>query len=102
MGFERWGYKFEGAFTDPERLEPQSGVYVIWCKTDDTWTVIDVGESADVKRRVKTHDRAAQWGCLCSGMLYYSAIYTPNLQQPGRREIETAIRAQTKPPCGDW
>lgn len=102
MDFESWGYHFEGAFADPEQLESRSGVYVIWCESGESWAVIDVGESADVKQRVKTHDREPQWKRHCNGTLYYSATYTANLQQSGRREIEAAIRAQAKPPCGDW
>lgn len=57
MGFERWHYNFEGAWTDPNNLEAKSGVYVIWCKVGDNWTVLDVGESSDVKNRVLAHDR---------------------------------------------
>ena len=54
MSFERWGYTFEGAWTDPSNLESRSGVYVIWCKTGEDWKVLDVGESHDVSVRA-TH-----------------------------------------------
>jgi len=101
MAFESWGHTFEGAFTGPGNLEARSGVYVIWCRTGETWKVIDVGESSDVRARVLGHDRKDCWNRNCSGTLYYSATYTPHLQQAGRVEIEKAIRAVAKPPCGD-
>ncbi len=101
MSFERWGYTFEGAWTDPNSLESRSGIYVIWCKTGESWKVLDVGESNDVKNRVLNHDREDCWERNCSGTIYYSAMYTPNLQQEGRRKIEQVIRAATNPPCGE-
>ena len=101
MGFEMWGYQFDGAYTSPDSLESRSGVYVIWCKNGDNWTVLDVGESADVKERVSNHERADCWERNCSGTIYYSVTYTPNLQQSGRKEIEQKIRDLTNPPCGD-
>ena len=101
MGFERWGYQFEGAWTDPNNLEPRSGVYVIWCKTRENWSVLDVGESHDVKNRVLNHGRKTDWERYCQGTIYYSATYTPNLQQAGRVQIEQRIRTLINPPCGE-
>jgi hypothetical protein len=101
MGFERWGYQFEGAWSDPENLESRSGVYVVWCRSGEIWTVLDVGESQDVKDRILNHDRSDFWSRYCNGTIYYSATYTPNLQQTGRQEIEQYIRNQTNPPCGN-
>jgi len=101
MSFQRWGHTVEGAWADENKLESRSGVYVIWCKSGDNWKVLDVGESHDVKNRVLTHDRKSCWKKNCSGVIYYSAIYTPNLQQEGRKKVEQAIRAAEKPPCGE-
>ena len=103
MAFDRWGYTFEGAFTAPSNLEARSGVYVIWCKkADGSWIVLDVGESHDVRARVLSHDRKDCWNDECTGgTIYYSATYTPNLQQAGRIQVEQAIRQQANPRCGD-
>lgn len=100
MPFERWGYQFEGAYTSRDSLRPISGVYVIWCENGDVWTVLDVGEAADVKERVKNHDRTDCWAQNCSGTIYYSATYTPNLEEAGRMQIEQEIRNSADPPCG--
>lgn len=102
MSFERWGYTLEGAWTDPSNLENRSGIYVIWCKSGDSWSVIDVGESHEVKDRVLNHDRKDCWERQCKSIIYYSVIYTPNLQQAGRKEIEQKIRNLTNPPCGEY
>lgn len=100
MPFEYWGYQFEGAYTSCEYLRSRSGVYVIWCENEGKWTVLDVGEAADVKERVKNHDRTDCWAQNCSGIICYSATYTPNRQQTKRIEIEERIRKLTNPPCG--
>ena len=101
MSFDWRGYKWEGAFTDPNDLEERSGIYVIWCKNGDNWKVIDIGESHNVKERVQKHDRAPDWKTHCRGTLYYAAHYTPRLQQAGRMEIEKELRRLVNPPCGD-
>ena len=101
MNFDRWGYEFDGAYESPDSLQARSGVYVIWCRNGDNWTVLDVGEAADVKDRIMTHDRADCWSRKCSGTIYYSATYTPDLQQVGRMEIEQRIRLLADPLCGE-
>lgn len=100
MGFERWGYQFDGAYPSLESLDSRSGVYVIWCNKGEIWTILDVGEASNVKDRLSNHERADCWRRHCSGTIYYSATYTPNLQQPGRIAIEKRIRDLTNPPCG--
>jgi len=101
MGFQKWGYDFEGAWTNPDNLESRSGIYVIWCKIGENWKVLDVGESHDVKARVLNHDRMECWKRYCNETIYYSVTYTPHLQQTGRQEIEQRIRQIANPPCGE-
>jgi len=92
--FERWGHWIRGVWADPAKLEPRSGVYVIWCKSGAVGSVLDIGESQDVRERVLDHDLRDCWNRNCSGTVHYSAIYTPDLHQPGRKEIEQHIRRQ--------
>ena len=100
MPFEHWGYQFEGAYKSRDSLKSRSGVYVIWCENGGEWTVLDVGEAADVKERVKNHDRDNCWKSNCSGTIYYTATYTPNLQPEERTKIEQKIRNLANPLCG--
>ena len=101
MSFDEWGYHFEGPFRDPNSFESRSGVYVIWFLCGETWTVLDVGESEDVKNCVINHSRKPCWVQHNAGILCYTVTYTPNLDQAGRFGIELRIRELVKPPCGD-
>ena len=101
MPFEHWGYQFEGAYSSSDLLKSKPGVYVIWCESDNKWTVIDVGEAADVKKRVQNHDRARCWGKKCGGTVYYSATYQPASDREERLRIEQEIRDKAEPMCGE-
>ncbi len=100
MAFEHWGYTFEGAWPNPNNLEPRPGVYVIWCRTGTTWSVLDAGESQDVKTAVLSHPRSEEWKKKCAGQMFFAATYTPSLEQAGRKEIEQKIRQISHPTCG--
>jgi hypothetical protein len=95
----RW--QFEGSYSQTSNLYDRSGVYAILDRRrDGNYYVIDVGESATVKTRVETHDRADCWARNQQGTLAVAVLYTPNLQQPGRRTIEQVLRSQYAPVCG--
>ena len=99
MTFERWGCTFDGAYASPDQLGNRGGVYVVWCKRNGYWPVVDVGESDEVRDRLKNHERADCWGRECErGTLYYAATYEDSEER--RLAIEHRIRAAVKPPCG--
>jgi hypothetical protein len=101
MSFQRWSYDFDGAYTSSDQLRPIAGVYVVWCRVGDRWTVLDVGETDDVRGRLNNHERAGCWRRNCNGVIYYSATYTGTLNEEGRRNIEREIREAERPPCGE-
>lgn len=101
MSFERHGYTWDGAYTDRSRLQKRSGVYAVWCRTGESWSILDIGESHDVQERLLDHDREPQWKARCNGTLYFAATYTPGMQQAGRRQVEQRLRQIENPPCGD-
>ncbi len=101
MSSEYFGYPFEDLVSDPSQLKSRSGVYVIWCKSDGNLSVLDVGESQNVRERVMNHDRSDCWIRNCTGTINYSATYTPNKTEFERLFIEQDIRGQTNPPCGE-
>ncbi len=85
------GYEFD----DTSNLKDQSGVYVIL--TGDNRTVVDVGESGEVKTRVENHDRKACWqnnGGTRVAVLYIDSV-------PIRKNIADKVRQDYRPPCGD-
>ena len=94
-------YSFEGPYTSTENLQDKPGVYAIHCCIDSNYYLIDVGESTTVKSRIENHDRKDCWTRNCNGTLTVSVLYTPNIQQAGRKEIEQELRKQYNPPCGE-
>lgn len=84
-----------------DSLKDRSGVYTIECKREGKYYTIDAGESHGVKSRVENHDRKDCWKKYCkNGTITYTAYYTPNLQQAGRKKIEQEIRSEYNPDCG--
>lgn len=100
MAFEFLGYQFDGAYISADYLESSQGVYVIWCRCENEWTVLDVGESDNVREQIKNHERKSCWEKHCPCEIYYSATYTRNLSQSKRTDIKQEIRNKTDPPCG--
>lgn len=98
-GFDRWDYHFDGAYTDPKRLREAAGVYVIWCKADNQWIILDVGESDNVRERLNNHERFDCWEDNCSGTIYYSATYISDQQE--RLDLEQRIRNEEDVACGE-
>ncbi len=99
MGFERWGHQFDGAYDDPASLAAKAGVYVVWCKSGDSWSILDVGESSDVQFRLQNHDRESCWKRNCSGAIKYSATYISG--QDERLILEHKIRSSESVACGE-
>ncbi|RLC51138.1 MAG: hypothetical protein DRI23_05640 [Candidatus Cloacimonadota bacterium] len=93
-------YNFDGQYTNTNSLKDKSGVYVILCEKNKEYSVIDIGESANVKTRIESHDRADCWSKECNGNLAAAVLYTPNSGQAGRREIEQKLREEYNPSCG--
>lgn len=100
MPFEYLGYQFDGAYASPDSLESSPGVYVVWCRCEDKWYVLDVGESEDVRKRIRNHEREDCWKQQCPYEIFYSATYTPRLRETERVKIEQRIREQANPTCG--
>ena len=93
-------YSFEGPYTNTSSLQERSGIYAIHCYRSNAYYLIDVGELANVKNGVESHDRKDCWNKNCAGTLTVSVYYTPNSQAMGRQEIAKEIRNQYNPPCG--
>lgn len=96
-------YHAEGPFTTTGPLLERAGVYAILTKgiAGSSWSVVDIGESHNVKTRIANHDRSTCWNRHNRGTLACAVIYTPGQQQLGRIKIEQELRAQYSPSCGD-
>lgn len=92
-------FEFDGPHGSTDQLNQKSGTYVITTITvNQNHSVIDVGESGNVQRRVESHDRADQWKRHQQHGLYASAYYC---DERNRMALEKAIRSEYNPPCGD-
>lgn len=94
-------YTFNGPYSSPDSLHNQGGVYVIHCYRDEKYYRVDVGESGEIRDRVKNHDRKDCWEENCSGELRYSELLTPGKTQEERMAIEKTIRDERELLCGD-
>ena len=92
-------YTFEGPFESTFSIEDRSGIYAVLSHNGLRYDVVDIGESATVRSRIESHDRADCWARY--GGRYYAVYYTPFSQQPARKQIEQELRRQYNPPCGD-
>jgi len=99
MSFTRWGYEFDGSYSNEGMLEAKAGVYVIFCDPGNSWDILDVGESEDVVDRINNHDRRDGWFLNCNGAIRYSATYISDPEE--RRDLENRIRSQEKVICGE-
>jgi hypothetical protein len=65
---------FEGPFTSTDDLRSASGVYLIHYENmEGSYTRLDVGESANVKNRIESHDRENCWKRNTKGTITFGA-----------------------------
>lgn len=89
---------FHGPYTANDQLATVSGVYIITTATaNGQHTVIDVGESEDIKTRITNHDRTSQWRANAQNGLF--AWILPSDEEL-RMTIEQAHRLAYQPVCG--
>ncbi|MDF1871976.1 hypothetical protein [Vannielia sp.] len=99
MSINIGNYHAEGPFGNENYLQARSGVYVILGRkqTATNWSVVDIGESRDIRERVGNHDRALCWRGQGHAELAVAAIYA---DAQNRMVIERQLRTQFNPPCG--
>lgn len=100
MAINLKSYLFEGLYKDPALLQSQSGVYAILGRNpvDLDWTVLDLGESGDVREQVSCHDRREDWSRQSKKELACAAYYCSEVL---RVRVEQELRDHFNPPCGE-
>jgi len=86
-------YRFDGPYTDPEQLQPRAGAFVVWCKNNDTWDIVDVGESTDIQQRLLTHEDREHWTKVCNGTLLYTATYLEPDEETKRIRVQEYMKS---------
>jgi hypothetical protein len=96
------GYSFEGPYTNTASLAESAGVYAILTRAlpSQSWTVIDIGESGQVRSRIESHDRKNCWSRNSQGTLAVAVLYTPGWTSSQRSALESSLREQYAPACG--
>ncbi len=101
MSIQIGTYHFDGPFSSPGRIADRAGVYAVLDRhASGKSYVLDVGESATVRTRLETHDRADCWRRNAQGTIQYAVLYTPGSNQSKRKRIEDELRQQYSPTCG--
>ena len=96
------GYQFDGPYTQTDSFKDSAGIYAILTRGQATaqWTVLDIGESSQVKSRLTNHDRKDCWNRNNQGTLAGAVLYTPGWTDKQRCNLESSLRAKYTPTCG--
>ncbi|HVP90912.1 MAG TPA: hypothetical protein VMS75_06815 [Terriglobales bacterium] len=75
MGFEGWGYRFQGPVPLPDYLKPKPGVFIVWCVHDGAWDILDVGDADNIRNFLLVRDHFEDAGGDQPFKIFYSAAY---------------------------
>lgn len=94
-------YPFEGPHRSVKKIENIPGLFAVICKFVDTFYLLDVDYSDDVKKAILDHERRACWEKYRRGNIRYAVLYEQNFPSEAEEEIEKKIRHRYKKiPCG--
>jgi len=83
-----------------DMMEDYPGLYSVLCYCGGEHTMIDVGQSDDLKSAVENNGRKELWHQSCAETLLISAFYTYDMQESERKRLELEIRKQSDLPWG--
>ena len=84
---------FDGPHKDINKLRDQSGIYIIFHREEGRNSILDVGESKDVKKKFGQYDKKGIWTKYSSkGTLTVAVHYTKNIEDSIRIEIVKKIK----------
>jgi hypothetical protein len=94
-------YAFEGPFPNAASLKNSSGVYAVLTRAtvNDSYSVVDIGESGSVRDRVTNHDRQESWKRHAKAAGLSCAAYY--CDERSRMALEATLRGRYSPTCGD-
>jgi hypothetical protein len=98
INIDQWN--FTGPFSSTASVRNQSGTYVVLTRKPGTpdFSVVDVGESGDLRSRLENHDRDDCWRRNNAGELKVAVLYC---DQQSRMAVEAHLRRRFNPRCGD-
>ncbi len=94
------GHTFEGSYNHIQGFNGTiPAVYVIIDTYNNQNSVLDVGQTEDLNNRFPNHPRESCWNSHRTGSISLWILRIQNEQD--RLSIESQIRDQYNPPCGD-
>lgn len=95
-------YSFTGPYDPRGGFPSLPGVYVPACQSSTSqYRLIDVGETEDFSARLPNHDRAMCWHGNASGPISLWLHVMTNSSAADRRLVESYVRTNYNPPCGE-
>lgn len=91
------GYLFQGPYSPYQGF--QNTISAIYAILDDQSRLLDVGQTEDLNNRFPNHPRRSCWETNKVGNLHLYILQTASEQT--RLQIESLIRNQYNPTCGD-
>ena len=93
-------YYFQGPYSSLNQLQNKPGLYAVHCQEEEK-KILDLGEAAQIKDRIKTHERMKCWLRCSDGQgISVSAYYTRHWNQMNRKKAILKLRKKFSPPCG--
>ena len=97
MGFEAWGYRFEGPVPLPDYLSTKPGVFIVWCVSDGTWDILEAGDADNVKHFLLSRDHLQDHDLGYSYQIYFSAAHIESPEE--RIKLLKDIKGPSFVPC---
>lgn len=94
-------YPFDGPHRSVNEIENSPGVFAVICEFVETYYLLDVDHSDDVKKAILNHERRKCWEKFRRGLIRYAVLYERNFPSETKEDIEKKIRRKYKNiPCG--
>ncbi len=94
-------YTFTGPFKSLNKLKNKPGLYAVHCPEKKGYKLIDLGEAAMIRDRIKSHERMKCWLLHSQNRgITLSVYYTKNWPQTNRMKVVKELREIYNPPCG--
>ena len=93
-------YPFKGPHRSVKKIENSPGVFAVICEFVETYYLMDIDHSDDVKKAIQTHERRKCWENHHRGNIRYAVLHTSDLSVEEKGEIEEKIRKRYRNiPC---
>jgi hypothetical protein len=93
--------EFEGPFSDPQDIRPESGIYGIICQVGEEYELLDLDETHCLRDCLESNeytDNTQFYSETCKGRLSAVVHYTHDLSAAERVEIKQELLAELNQP----